>query len=839
MTSLLDDLRYAVRSLRKVPLFTAVAVLSMALGIAANTAVFTLVDQVVLRRLPVSRPGELVQLHAQGTESYGGGMGDGTELSYAMYRDLRDHNTVFAGMFCRMQTGLHVGHQGRTELAAGELVSGTFFPVLGVRAAAGRLFSSDDDRSPGAHPVAVLGYNYWQSRFGGDPGIVGRTIVVNGHSLELVGVVQAGFEGLDIGQPVQLYVPIAMQPQMGPAWLQFEGRRWRWVQVFGRLREGVTLDAAKAAIQPLYRSVLEREVADAAFAQASSETKRRFLEGALRVEDASRGHSGLRQSVTQPLLILMAIAGGVLLIVCANPTNLLVARGAARYRELALRLALGARAGQVMRLMLAESLVLAALGAAVGLVLASWGAGALLGYFSTEDNRAAIAANVDTRILLFTVAVAVVTALAAGLFPALRSTRIDVAPSLKGAGGAVISEQPRVRKALVVAQVALSFVLLTGAGLFLRSLRNLLEVDTGFRTAQVLTFGFDLSRSGYDRDRASAFMKAFLERVHRMPGVSSAAFAFQSLLGGGGWGMDFTVEGYQSAPGGNASAAANAVSPGFFETMGIPVIAGREFGERDDRSTALPDGWPYRVAVVNESFARRYFKGENPVGRRLGIGADPGTTMPIEIVGLVKDTRYAAVREDPPPQVFFPYLQHTIEYLNAYIRTDQDPYAVMQAVRREMAALDPQVAIYDVSTLDQRVRRSIVNERLVASLSSTLAMMATLLSIVGLYGVMAYTVTRRTREIGIRMALGALTSQIARSVLREAGAMVAIGLTVGFAAAWWLGRYVQHQLYGVTSADTTTMLAAAVCLSTVAVTASLLPARRAARVSPMAALREE
>jgi predicted permease len=839
MMHLLADLRFALRSLRKVPTFTSVAVLSIAFGIAANTAVFTLVDQVVLRTLPVTRPTQLVQVDAQGTESYGGGMGDGTELSYAMYRDLRDHNAVFDGMFCRFTWVLQVSENGRSERINGELVSGTFFPVLGLTPAVGRLFTPQEDRSAGGHPVAVLGYEYWHSRFNGDPGIVGRSVTVNGHPFEVVGVVRAGFHGLDIGQPPQMYLPITMQPQMGPAWLQLDGRRFRWVQVFGRLRDGMTAERAQAGLLPLYRSLLQQEVSAAAFAAASADTRRQFLQGGLHVKEAARGHSGLRDSVREPLLILMAIAAGVLLIVCANVANLLIARGAARHRELALRLAVGASRAQIVRLLLVESLALAALGTALGLVFASWGAGVLLQYFVSPDNPIAVGAEPDLRIVIFTAGLAVATAVLAGCLPALRSTRVDVAPALRSAGGAVASEQPRLRKTLVVAQVALSFLLLIGAGLFVRSLKNLLDVDTGYRTSRLVSFSFDLARSGYDPARAHDFAMRFHRRVLQTPGVSAAGYAFIGLLEGGGWGMGFTIEGYKPSGGEDAGSMCNAVSPGFFKTMGVPLIAGREFDDRDDRVLPRPEGWPYRVAVVNETFAKRYFKGASPLGRRVGIGQDPGTATPIEIVGLVKDTRYTGVREDVRPQIFFPYLQGDIESVTAYVRATGDAGETMQAMRRAVADLDPSMPIYNVSTLDERIERSVVNERLIATLSGALSAMATLLAIVGLYGVMAYTVTRRTREIGIRMALGALGSQIALRVLREAGVLIAIGLVLGLGAAVSLGRFVESQLYGVKPADGWTIVLAAVALGTVAAMAALLPARRAAAVSPMTALRDE
>jgi predicted permease len=839
LSHLFVDLRHAFRGFRRQPLFAAIAVVSMALGIAANTAVFTLVDQVVLRQLPVIRPGELVQVAAPGTESYGGGMGDGTELSYAMYRDLRDHNEAFTEMAARFVTSLNVTFGGTSERAAGELVTGTFFPMLGAGAEIGRVLTPEDDTAPGRSPVAVLGYDYWRARFAGDPSIIGKTLQVNGHALEVVGVASRRFTGLDFGTPAQVYVPLTMQPQMGPPWLHLEGRRFRWVQVYGRLRPGVSAEAARASLQPLYHSILVEEAQDPAFANASAETKQRFLAGKLAVTSASRGHSFLRGSITEPLLILMAVAVGLLLIVCANVANLLIARGAARRRELALRLAVGATPLRIARLLLVESLALAVLGAALGLPLAQWGAGALLAFFRAPESPLALSASPDARILLFTSGIAVVTALLAGLLPAARSRRLEPGLELKASGGTVVGEQPRLRKALVIAQVALSSVLLIAAGLFLRSLENLLAVDPGFRTVRVLTFGFDLAENGYDAAQARSFVTELQERLTRVPGVASAAYAFIPVLGGGAWGLDFTIEGKTPGPGQSFNSLCNAVSPGYFETLGIPLLAGREFDERDGPVVPTPEGWPYRVAVVNEAFAKRYFGGESPIGRQVGIGEDPGTPTPIEIVGLARDAHYMGVREDVRPQIFFPYLQASIESVTALVRTRRDPATVLSAVRREMAELDPGVALYEVATLEDKALRSVVNERLIAGLSTVLASVATLLSVVGLYGVMAFLVTRRTREIGIRMALGALARQIASGVLREAGALVALGLALGLGAAWWLGRYVESQLYGVAPTDPRAVLLAAAGLCAVAALAAGVPAWRAARVSPMSALREE
>ncbi len=840
MSRIFDDLRYAIRSLRKAPLFTAIAVISMSFGIAANTAVFTLVDQVILRQLPVERPDTLVQVAAPNTESYGGGMGDGTELSYAMYKDLRDGNQVFDGMFCRMFSSMRVGYAGSTEQVNGELVSGTYFPLLGVKPVMGRLFTAEDDRTLGGAPYAVLSYGYWKARFAGDPAVIGKTVQINNYPFQIIGVVDARFTGMDLGNPPQVYTPIMMQPKLGPSWLQIDGRRFRFVQLYARLKDDVTPERAQAGLQPLYHAILEREATDSAFSAASAETRKAFLAGKISVTSASKGHSGLRSYAKEPLLILMAIAGGVLLIVCANVANLLIARGAARQRELALRLAVGAGRIQILRLLLVESVVLAVAGAAGGVLLASWGAGLVLSYFTTPDSPLAISASPDGRILFFTSALAFATAMLAGLVPALRSARIDLAPTLKSAGGAVVGEQPRLRKTLVVAQVALSFTLLVGAGLFVRSVNKLLDVELGFNSERLVTFGVNLGGSGYDGPRSQAFLEQARQRLSHLPGVRGVAYSFMPLLGSGGWGMGFTVEGFVPKPGDSAGSMVNAVSPGYFEAMGIPLVAGRGFTDRDDASTALAKGWPYTRAVVNETFVKRYFKGQNPIGRHIGVGEDPGTPMPAEIVGVVKDTNYQSVREDKRAQVFFPYRQSTsVDEVWTFVRTTEDPLQIVPQVRREIAALDRQLAIYGVATMDEQIQRSVSNERLIATLSAALSTMATLLSVIGLYGVMAYMVTRRTREIGIRMALGALGSQVAAGVLREASLLVGLGLACGSLAAWGLSRYVRNALYGVTPADPATIAFAAMALLIAAAVASLVPAGRASRISPMAALRDE
>ncbi len=840
MTRYVADLRLAGRGLARAPLFSLIAIASIALGIGASTAVFTLLDQVALRGLPVARPGELVQLSSKGTESYGGGLGNGTELSWPMYRDLRDRVAGVDGLFGRTWLSFHVGHAGRTERIEGELVSGNYFGVLGLTPAAGRLFRPDDDLKANGAPVAVLGYDYWQRRFSGCAGVIGQAVIVNGHPFTVVGVAPRGFYGLELLTPANVFVPLTMLPQIGPPWLKLDGRRFRWVQVFGRLADGATIDTLRARLDPLYATLLADEATDPAFNAASTETRRAFLAGRLAVIPAPQGPGLLRQSLDQPLRLLMAVAFGVLLIACANVANLLIARGVSRQRELALRAALGAGRARLAWLMLSEALLVAVAGSAVGLVLAGWGVSFLVATFAPSDVAFPVGVTADGRILAFTIAVTALTALVSGIVPALRSLPMSLAPALKAAGG-VVREQPRLRRTLVAVQVGLSFLLLAGSGLFVRSLDNLQRTPSGLAVDHVLSFQVSPDAGGYSAARSSLFVDALLLRVRSLPGVRAAGVATVGILEGGGWSPDFTVEGYTPKPGQGADAMANAVTPGFFEVLQVPVRLGRTF-ELRDRRTPVKDrqGWPFRHAVVNETFVRRYFGGRSPIGRHLGFGSNPGTPTPIEIVGVVADTKYMGVREEPLPQVFVPAFEADgIGDATFYLRTTAVPAASIAAIRREVAALDPGLAVFNVASLDERVARSLRNERLLASLSTAFAALATLLAMVGLYGVMAYTVSRRTREIGIRIALGARASQVAARIVQEAGLVVIAGLALAAPLAWWLGRYVRSQLYGIEPADPWTLGLAATGMLAVAALAAAIPARRAAHVDPMRALRDE
>jgi predicted permease len=863
------NLKYAWRGLARAPLFTMVAVGSIALGIGANTAIFTLVDEVLIRLLPVKAPDELVLFN--GSRNHYGSNSGGNMLSFPMYEDFRDNFVeragaplprvsatvpnpaptpkVFSGLFARRPIAMNVGVDGRTERVIGELVSGTYFQVLGVGAAAGRLIAPDDDREKGGAPVAVLAYDYWRNRYGSDRSLVGRTITVNNNNVTVIGVAQAGFTGLDIGSASNVFVPVTLKVQMTPNWDDMDNRRSRWVNVFGRLKPGVTREQALATLQPFFHGLLEEEVKGPMFAKTTPYTRSEFLKGTMNLLPAAQGRSPIRQQLTQPLWMLFGIVGGVLLIACANVASLLIARATARQKEIALRLALGASRAQIVGQLLVESLSLAVAGGTLGLVVAAWTTRFLLGFLPTSDFPHVISGAMDWRVLTFNFALSLATGLLFGLAPALRSTRPDVAPVLKDQAGAVVGGGVRFRKALVVAQVTVSILLLVGAGLFIRTLRNLRLVDLGLKAESVVAFNLQPGIAGYTPTRVIPLYKSLLDRLRAQPGVQSVAFAYMGLLEGNEWDSTVTVEGYQAAQGEQMNPYCNAVSPGYFKTMGIPILAGREFDDRDQGPQGV-DGAPprggdtfdngYRHVIVNESFAKKYFAGREAVGRHIGFGGNPGTPTPIEIVGVVRDSKYTGVRDEIPRQAFFPVYEDRIPgSVVVYVRTTDDPTAAFGAAQRTVRELDANLPVYNLRTLERQIDRSLLVERFIATLSSAFGALATLLAVIGLYGVMAYTVARRTREIGVRMALGAVQGDVIWLVMREVLTLVSLGLAIGLAAAWGLNRLVGNQLYGISATDPATIVAAVALLGVVAALAGYIPARRATRVNPVTALRYE
>jgi putative ABC transport system permease protein len=863
---MLRDIQYAWRGLARAPLFTFVAVGSIALGIGANTAIFTLVDEVLIRLLPVKSPEQLVLFN--GSRNHYGNNSGGNMISFPMYEDFRNNFVdapplsrvsqpvpnpaptprIFSGMFARRPIAMNIGVDGRTERVIGELVSGTYFPVLGVMAAAGRLITSEDDRERGGAPVAVLSYDYWRNRYGGDPTLIGKTITVSNNAVTVIGVSQAGFTGLDIGSASNVFVPVTLKAQMTPNWDDMDNRRSRWVNVFGRLKPGVTQDQALAILQPFFHGLLEEEVKDAQFAKTTPYTRQQFLKGTMSLLPAAQGRSPIRQQLTQPLWMLFGIVAGVLLIACANVASLLIARAAARQKEIALRLALGASRGRIVGQLLIESVTLALVGGALGLVVAAWTTKFLLGFLPTSDFPHVINGAMDWRVLAFNFALSLATGLLFGLAPALRSTKPDVAPVLKDQAGSVVGGGVRFRKALVVAQVTVSILLLIGAGLFIRTLRNLRLVDLGLNAESLIAFNIQPGLAGYTPVRTPALYRSLVDRLRSQPGVQTVAFAYMGLLEGSEWDSTMTMEGYQAAQGEQTNPYCNAISPGYFKTMGITLLAGREFDDRDQGPQLSDPNAPggntfgngFRHAIVNESFASKYFAGRDAVGRHIGFGGNPGTPTSIEIVGVVRDSKYTGVRDEIPRQVFFPvYEDRTPGAIVVYLRTTGDPSAAFGAAQRTVRELDASVPVYNLRTLERQIDRSLLVERFIATLSTAFGALATLLAVIGLYGVMAYTVARRTREIGVRMALGAVQGDVVWLVMREALVLVGTGMGLGLAIAWGVNRVVGNQLYGISATDPATIAGAVALLGVVAALAGYIPARRATRVNPVLALRYE
>ena len=843
MGNLWNDLKFAVRTLGRSPVFTGVAVVSVALGIGANTAIFSLLDQVLLRLLPVKEPQQIVLLNMKGMH-YGNNNG-GNALSYPMYDDFRKNNQVFSGMFCRFPNYFALTFNGQTERVSGELVSGTYFPVLGVGAAVGRTFTPEEDQKIAGAPLAMLSYAYWKSRFAGDPGIVGKTVVINGHSMTVVGVAEQGFDGVELGRRAQIFVPVVMKGPMLPLADDINDRRSRFVNAFGRLKAGVSPEQAQASLQLFFHGILEMEVRQPAFRNASEYTRQQFLKNVIQVLPGSQGRSYLRQQLQKPLWVLMAITGAVLLIACANVAGLLVARATSRQKEIAVRLALGAGRGQLVQQLLVESLLLSAIGGVLGLLLAISTDKVLMSLLPPETASLNIATVPDWRILSFTIGVSLLTGILFGLIPALQATRADVAPTLKDQAGAVVGggAPVRFRKALVTAQVTLSLLLLIGAGLFIRSLQNLRNLGPGFAPENLVAFNIDPSLNGYDAPRAKAFYQRLSDNLGSIPGIRSVGLAAMRILEEGEWDSGLTVEGYTAKNGESIQAYMNSISPGYFQALGVPILAGRDFTIKDKEEIYHgpdPADWNPTKVIVNEKFARKYFGTTNAVGRHVGFGNDPGTKTDMEIIGVIKDIKYTNLRDEIPIQMFIPYLGgRFVAGMTVYLKTTLDPNQIASAVRGQLRLIDPNIPIYAMRTVEQQISNSLLIERLIASLSTVFGALATLLATIGLYGVMAYTVARRTREIGIRMALGAFQGDVIWMVMREVIVLVTLGIAIGFGAAMGLTRFVKSQLFGVEAMDPIALVAATVGLAVVACLAGYIPALRASRVDAMHALRYE
>jgi predicted permease len=831
MNNLLQDLRYGARMLLKQPGFTLIAVITLALGVGANTAIFSLLDQVMLRRLPVERPDELVVLRAPGPIR-GHAWSDGdiaTSFSYPMYKNLREKNEVFTGLLARYAIPLSVSTRGQTERASGELVSGNYFETLGVRPALGRVFSQADEQLAGAHPVAALSYGYWSRRFGLDPTILNQTLLVNGQSLTVVGVTRAGFNGVQVGQTPDIFIPLMMKAQMTPNWDGLKDWNDYWLAIIGRLKPGVTREQAEARLALTFRPLLEEQLP--MIQGWSQDVRERFLAKRILLAPGSRGRTILQDDTRAPLWALFGLALLVLLIACTNVANLLLARGLGRQRELAIRLALGAGRWKLARQLLLESLLLSLLGGAFGLLIAAWVGDGLIRAMSAGAGAEGLSAGLDARVLGFTFALSVVTGIVFGLIPALRATRGDITPALKdqSSNASASQSQSRLRKSLVTAQVALTMLLLVVAGLFARTLWNLRHTNLGIKAEQMITFSLAPELNGYSPAKVAAFCDQLHDALAAQPGVQGVAISTTAILTDNSEGSNITVEGADQSAGVDRRVNGNRVSPGYFGVMGIPLLAGREF-TRAETSTSP------KVAIINETAAKRFFPNRSPVGARFAFGR--GSAKPdIEIVGVVKDIRYANVREESVAFVYQPYTQDkSLGQITFYVRAQQDVSGVVHALRQEEQRLDANLPVFDLKMMEEVIASNLFGERMMAFLSVCFGALAALLAGLGLYGMLAYWVVQRRREIGIRVALGATPRDVRSLVIRQGLTVALIGTGIGLASSLALTRLMTGMLYGVGAADLLTFVIIPALLALFALLACWIPARRAAKVDPMVAL---
>ncbi len=835
MSGFTQDFRYALRQLAKSPGFAAVAIITLALGIGANTAIFSLLDQALLRKLPVKDSDRLVILQYAG--SFSGHTSSRTDdsfyFSYPMYRDLRDHNSVFSGLIATDHADVGVQYHNQPELVAAELVSGNYFDVLGVRPALGRLFLAADDVVPDANPVVVLSFSYWQRRFGSDPSIVNQTLLVNGRPFTVLGIAPPGFHSVVMGDTPDVFAPMTMVAAIKPGVWQSEDRKSAWLNIIGKLQPELTRAQAEAGISPLWYSIRADELK--LRGHSSENFIRSFLtDSHLFVRDGAKGFSPLRKDVQEPLLIIMAMVGLVALMACANVGSLLLVRAAGRIREMSVRYALGARRMRVVQQLLVEGLLLGLAGGALGIAIAprlsSWLINMI---WSHTTGDLPLSSHPDLRILAFNFSLALAVSLVFSLAPAIQFWRPNLAPALKQQAMTAGSGPLRFRRVSVAVQIGLSILVLVGAGLFVRTLHNLKSLDVGIATDHLVTFGVQPTLAGYQPAQTRDLDTRVLQTLAGLPGVRAVAGTTDRELADTNTSSNITLAGYTAKENENMNAESPRVSPGYFTTLGMPLIAGRDFTDQDREGA-------HKVAVVNESFARHYFgEPQFAIGRYYCRGA--GDVKPdVEIVGVVKDSKHTGVREDVTRTAFTPYLQDTIPPdMTFYIRTWQSPESAEATVRQAMQTFDARLVLDNFRTMQEQIDDNLTDARVIAMLASSFGILAVLMAGVGLYGVLAYSTAQRTREIGIRIALGAARGSVMRMVLTEVLWLAGISIAFALPASLLLTRAARSQLFGISSSDPLTLAAVTLLVAAVALASALVPARRAAKTDPSVALRYE
>jgi putative ABC transport system permease protein len=814
------DLRYALRNLKNNPAFATVAILSLALGIGANTAIFSIVDAVMLRDLPVEHPQELLQVKIGSNEAF----------TNPIWEQLRDHQDVFSGVFAWTTHRFNLASGGEVSYASGIMASGDFFRTLGVRAILGRTFTPGDDRRSCA-ASAVLGYDFWQSRYGGDGKVIGRTITLDGHPFTIVGVIQPGFYGVDVGSNRQIAVPICAEPILDAALGSMLDQRssW-WLRVIGRPKPGLGAKQITARMKILAPQIFQATLPP----DWRGDDRQQYLLNTFNTAPAANGLSDFRTDYSVALVTLMVVVGIVLLIACANIANLLLARASLRQKEIAVRLAMGASRGRLIRQLLTESVVLSLLGSALGILVANWAAALLVQYVSKQNDRIFLELGVDFRTMSFAVAVALATGIMFGLAPAWRATRIPLNAAMKENARGLVGSRLRLGKALVISQVALSLVLLIGAGLLAASFRKLMTVDTGFNRDNVLLVTVEPGNSNIPKDRILAVYDQALENIRSLAGVRFASRSLVTPISGSSWNGEIHTDFYAAKSREDSVAYFNRVTPMYFQTLDTGILAGRDFNVHDTKES--PD-----VAIINQAMASKFFAGSNPIGKFYRTeGSKPGEMTSTEVVGLVKDAKYGELRETARPTAYVPASQDTDPWGSGIfeIRTAGTATSLIAPVKAAFERTNKNLNL-EFSTLALQVNESVNRERLLANLSGFFGVLALLLAAIGLYGVMSYNVARRRSEIGIRMALGAEQKIILWMVLREVLVLAAGGMAVGFLAAAASTRLIRSMLYEISPSDPSTLAIAGAVLLAVAALAGYLPARRAARLDPMTTLREE